>query len=342
MKKKLIILGIFLLFISIFFILLNKDSNDSKKSSLEIDFPVDINTWTLNTETLNDIDDDEKNLLKKKEDEKLLKIENDKKIIEVINLVWSSGDVKQCEFIEDDVLKIKCKDNWNLYNASIKNETKYCNLIIDDYYKEKCLDDLNYKNAIELNDSKMCDKIINKNIRQKCNSFLIISKAESNDENVKISDCNLLTWEDKLYCQNIIKNKDDISILNEALDSKNSNNCLNISNTSLKNTCFDTLNLEKAINQGNLLLCNKIIDSSKKDQCKKTLSKVNDVEILKTAIEKNDLNLCETITLLDYKNQCYDNILLKLSILNKDKEKCSLIKSKDILSQCNSFFISNK
>ncbi|MDD3793201.1 MAG: hypothetical protein PHI37_00110 [Candidatus Gracilibacteria bacterium] len=272
------------------------------------------------------------------EEERVKKLILEKKNIQIINDAGTSGKIDACSELEDVELKNKCLDNGNLYNASLNNDIKYCDLVNNDYLKENCKDDINYNIALSLKDIKSCEKIVDLNILNKCKSFFVITNIENSGENSEITDCKTLTGDDRIYCENTINNKEDISFLNNALNQNDIKLCSSIKNKDLKITCQDTLNLENAISTENISLCNKILDSDKKEKCENSLSQINDLYFLKEAISKEDLDICEKIKLVDYKNQCYDNVLLKLAISEKNKKRCSTIYNREISIQCNSFF----
>jgi hypothetical protein len=122
---------------------------------------------------------------------------------------------------------------------------------------------------IDYNETK-CKEIINLDLKQNCISHITLIKIE-NEKKSNISECNNLLGEEKIYCENIIKNKTDLAFLNEAIEIKNINKCEEIKNLNLKNTCLDSINLENAITNNDIKLCEQIKDIDKNNNCLNSL-----------------------------------------------------------------------
>lgn len=345
MNKKIILI----IFIWIFFLIIVFLNLWNKKTPKNIDFPDKNNeinitiSWSIDDNINNQTGSllnitwsiDEINKIEDKKEEKNENIY--KKNIEIINTVWVNWNINICELVEDEKMKNKCFDNWYLYLASKEKGIDYCNKVEDINLKINCIDDINYENAINNLDKELCSKIINKNLKENCNSEITIVNVEKSNTPSN-NDCNELNWNNNNYCLNVVNNKSNYNIFNEAIISKNIEKCIEIKDTNLKNTCMDTLYLEKWINEKNIWVCNLIKNIEIKEKCETSINKSKDNEIIKESIKTNNINLCKTIYSEDLKSQCNDSINLRLAVINKDEKKCELISNENIYKECLWYF----
>ena len=211
-------------------------------------------------------------------------------------------------------------------------------LVKNENSKNDCLNNYYYNDANKKNDEKICEKIKNISLRQICIADITFYKIENSSSTQDLSICKNLSENDKIYCENKIKNSSDIDIFTKAIETNNINDCQKITLLETKNNCLDTINLQLAINNNDILKCNLIKDTNKKENCKNALSKVSDANFLKEAISKNDIKVCGKIINTTLKEECSDSINFKLAIQNKDESKCSILKTRNLIAQCKDFF----
>jgi hypothetical protein len=96
--------------------------------------------------------------------------------------------------------------------------------------------------------------------------------------------------------------------------------------------------LQLAIKNNDENTCKLVYDASSKQKCLDSLSKVNEQELMKTAINSKDVNKCNPIKTTELNSECKDIINLKTAIENKSKNNCDYIKKTIYKNQCKDFF----
>jgi hypothetical protein len=234
--------------------------NDEEKSS----------TWDLDK-----IEDIEKIEIKNTE----IKLEEQikQKEIEIISLnrAGETGKKELCDDITDPDLKTKCIDNSYAAKASIDNNPDICTKISDLDWKNKCLDNYYYNNALKTQDYNLCKKIIDTNLKEKCISSIIFQKIETPDFKWWIEICDILNWDNKIYCQNKFQKENDWETLQKAVNTLDIKLCNYIIDSVLKNKCMDVINFKIALNTKDINKCTLITDTDLKNKCSETLIKIN-------------------------------------------------------------------
>lgn len=224
-------------------------------------------SWSNNIDTINSWDLIENERINNQ------KLE-EKKIIDTINSAWETWKLESCDEIKNENDKTKCIDNSYAAKSSISNDPLICKDISSIENQNNCFDNYYNNNALKSQDYNLCKKIINIDLKNNCNYLIIISKIESPDNKQWIEICNVLTWENKTYCQNKFTTNNDWKILQKAISSLDLKSCGNINSLSLKIKCKDIINFKLAINIKDLKSCSKINDELLKSQCNEILLKL--------------------------------------------------------------------
>ncbi len=322
MDKKLIpILALILLiWFGWFLFLNNKKTNDLSKDDINNTIPDE----TKKVESIeNNNNEEQVNIVEEKD-----------KWYNYYNDAASSMDINLCEKIKyDEDLKQKCFDNVYAWLAWSNNDNSYCNKIKNEDTKNRCLNSFAYDKAISWNWS--CDSIVwDDNLKEACKSNIIFEKIESSASVWDLNICDELIWDNKTYCLNRINKNNDITTLDNALKSKNINDCNSIQDVSFKNTCTDTINLQTALSTKNISLCNKLLDTNRKTSCLEALNRDNDRELLQSAINESNTNLCNNIKDNNTKIKCFDTIYLRQGINTKNLSICNKITDIKIKKEC--------
>lgn len=213
---------------------------------------------------------------------------------------------------------------WGLLNNSIENNQKQLK-------NEQETNKISSNNIINLSwktwDLYSCDNIDDSFEKEKCinNSYAAKASLENN-----VDFCNKITdieWKNRCldsYYNEDAEKKQDYLI------------CKNIKNTDLKDSCTSSIIISK-IESPEYWWGSDICDLLNWDQKSYCLNKFtikSDVDILWTAVENLNLNLCNKIGNSELKIKCKDVINFKTAINNSDISKCELIEEKNLNSQC--------
>lgn len=177
--------------------------------------------------------------------------------------ILSFSNIRQCNTLK--YVKEKCIDQFTFQLAVKENKIDYCDKISDVIDKGNCIDEINYN-------LKKCELIKNAYLKEKCvynlneEKKITTSVTVVSSSNSWVSDCQKLsTYSQKEQCSKkiILENK-DISICNKVFsNSEEQKKCRdNISYD------FDRMIINEAFDKKNLSLCDKLVNTEAKSQCK--------------------------------------------------------------------------
>lgn len=321
MKKSFnfqIILIVFLIGIAIFgFLISKKNSNNGELNGTQ--------TWAI-VSGVTSLQEAEQKQLQEKVDR-----------YTAYNGAVDTLDIAACEkIVGDDILKTECIDNVYSALSSREKNVTFCEKIQDVTIKAHCMNSFIYDTAIASGKQLDCDKIVgDSDLKEACTKNIVFAQIENQSFSGTISTCESLTWVDKEYCINRIKKDSDVDLLQQGTNTKNISICGQIKDTSMKNTCTDTVYMTLAIEKQDGLLCAKIIDTLRRTNCNTQFARVNDANILQKAIAGNNLSMCKTIVTLDMRTKCTDTLLLKQWVTNKNVATCNKISDTSTKKQCN-------
>lgn len=329
MNKKFISFFLFILIVSlsIFFLYNTKDKNIPKFWDNETEKTKTSKDTEIYNQSSSIIKDAEQKLQEQK-----------KQDITLINQAWQTWDIKMCEGIIDEKLKINCQDNAYLYLAGTQNDKKHCVKVKDASSREKCLDNFSYNEAINTKNLSDCKKIRQEWLKENCLSTLVFQQIESPEYNEDIKICQELQEHNKDYCEQVIKNKNsqksDGEFLQTAISGNTLTGCDVIINENLKKWCQDTINIKLAFSTKDKNKCNLIHDTARKTSCLESFSKEDDKNYFTQAMTTQNKTLCEKIIQNDMRSKCFDMIFLKTAIANKDAKQCTLILDTSMKQEC--------
>lgn len=230
----------------------------------------------------------------------------------VYNSAVDALDITACEKITgNDTLKAECTDNVYSAMASKEKQMTLCDKIQDTATKSRCSNSFVYDAVIASGKQSDCDKIIGDNdLKTACTKNVVFAKIEDHSFSGTIDLCSTLAGDDKDYCVNRIGKDADIDLLQLGTTTNDMSVCGQIKDVNMKNTCGDTVYMTLAMEQKDGSLCSKIVDASRKTNCTKQFSRINDSIIFRKALAEKSFTLCATITTADLKMKCDDTLLL--------------------------------
>ncbi|MDD2891383.1 MAG: hypothetical protein PHQ95_00255 [Candidatus Gracilibacteria bacterium] len=279
---------------------------------------------TGTSETLSPYEAEQKRLQKKTED------------YAFYNTAVESLDITACDrIIGDDTLKTQCADNVYSAQASKEKDVTLCDKITDTTTKARCTNSFAYDSALVSGKQSDCDKItLDSDLKNACMKNIVFAKIENAGFSGTVDTCASLTGADKDYCVGRISKGTDIELLQKGINNKDIATCGQIQDTSMKNTCADTVYMTLALEKQDGSFCAKIIDAARKTNCTTQFARVNDANILSKALSENNLPLCATITTSELKAKCSDTLLLKTGVANRDTATCAKIVDTGARKQC--------
>lgn len=168
-------------------------------------------------------------------------------------------------------------NNWDEKKnyININSTPEECNKISNPELKNWCLDNYYNNTALKSLDLNICSEISNLELKNNCNYGVVLKKIESPNLNQWIEICDILTWENKIYCQSKFTKENDWIIMQNAVKANEIKLCDDINNVSLRLRCNDVINFKLAINSKDINNCSLISDEKLKSQCKDTLTITN-------------------------------------------------------------------
>lgn len=186
--------------------------------------------------------------------------------INIINQVWITWNIWECEKVEDILIKQECIDNWNLAKASFENDIQYCDRVKNNIKKTKCRDNYFYNQALFVWNQANCYQIEDISLEYNCKKSIIFSILEI-EKDLNISLCSVLIWEDKSNCLLKVQQKKDEILFLQALDKKEINICKKIQTPIIQMNCKDTFYMQEAIEINDIKKCSFISDLTTKNKC---------------------------------------------------------------------------
>lgn len=274
------------------------------------------------------------------EELKRLEIENS---TNTMNAAIIASDPTQCESITIAEIKKECIEKSSLALAQKENDPSKCEVLSDSGAIE-CKDQIYFRLAQLSGNPEDCLKISNTWIRDKCTQWLELAllkeklKNPSDNKNTKIN-CDVFTNElAKEQCNADLQVAKDQSQLATAIDTQSTESCESISAPNLKQDCKDTVYFSRAKSNRNADACENIINEDVKGHCKTTVADYSDSDIFTEAIEKQSVNLCNSILAADMKSSCIDRIRISEIIKTGSKADCATLNDVSLRKSCESSF----
>lgn len=120
----------------------------------------------------------------------------------------------------------------------------------------------------------------------------------------------------------------------EAIKSGNITRCQQITEPTLAATCRDTLLLEEAQNKHDPEICQKIHDHEKRQFCLDRTRVGKDIDILRDAIQTNQIEQCQKISDIRMRHQCHDTLILAIVRSSKNAHLCQTLHNTGIIEDC--------
>jgi hypothetical protein len=186
-----------------------------------------------------------------------------------------------------------------------------------------------YNTAIRDQDPLLCDGIGDNDKKVECHDMITATIAQ---KTWLIETCDTLTgtWIIML-CRDTINNDRAITTQNKIL-------CDGISDSDRKLFCqegVDEIILQKHIETHTVTkeICS-VMSSRYQKTCMIEIREIDESELYKNAISKDDLELCDKITSIELKSTCLDTINLKTAITTQNSILCENLKNEEKKLYC--------
>lgn len=217
------------------------------------------------------------------------------------NKALLDSDIAVCKEIKDQYIRTQCEDSLNLRISVRDSSLESCNAITDQSQKNNCIDKVALKSAITTGDAGQCRLLSDESLKTIC-----VSKA-----NKQANSAN--------YAQ--------------ALKEGNPTLCNNLTDP-LRTECQDAVNYNLGVEKNDVVACNKILESVKKEECVANV-------YLAQAKEANDPSICLKIGDTEKQTSCAQTVnvlLLKSALTSNDVAKCASISDATLKQKCQDSF----
>lgn len=178
--------------------------------------------------------------------------------------------------------------DWATLDSAVSNMSiEECEKISDSKLMSQCLDLVYATKAKFSNDPTICENIKDTKIKNECKKAFELDRLVNS---WSLSDCQKISWNDfaKTQC---------------------------ITNAVFKEISSDSFSWT-------IDICNNLSDNNK-TQCIKLIEWQKNVSIANNAVEKKDMNLCNSITDANEKNNCIESIKLANTLWTTDLSSCN-------------------
>ncbi len=252
------------------------------------------------------------------------------------NAAISSKNPELCDTITEENKKIECRDTIITGEAKKTWLIETCDTITGTGTAVICRDNIRNDRAVATRNKILCEKISNSEKKIFCqesvDELVLRSYVESNT--VTKENCDTLSPKFQITCMTEIREADESIIYTDAVNKDDIELCKKITNTDLRSTCLDTINLKTAISSQNSVLCESLENADKKLYCINQVSKINDVAIYKLATSGNTLENCTTIINENLKTKCHDTIIINIVKSNNDTSLCESLTNTGMTRAC--------
>lgn len=250
---------------------------------------------------------------------------------ESYNRAIQYANEKACNTISDENKKTECAD-YALIAKMLKNpESGDCSIIANENRKTECINLTFEKTAIDTKNKNICKNIADNDIAQRCRESVdagILAEISKNND-ASVEKCEKLEASFQVECNKMIANHEIELRYSEAVKSQEIGLCGIIGDEYLMQKCRNTIIANKALSEGNVLLCDYISDASEKKSCLEKTKLQKDSKLFETATNSDNLAMCENISQENIKHRCNDIIILSIVKKTKNTNLCQNLKNSE-------------
>lgn len=245
-------------------------------------------------------------------------------------------NAEMCSTLEDEKIQNDCRDRIFMLTAKENTDGSMCEEIGNEDMKSSCLDAVADVIARNVGKKQLCDRINEDRLKTRCKQDIdsVVLQSILSEKTATKDICNTLESGFKEDCLRSIDHSLDETTYLQALRTLDIQLCNKIGESSLKNTCQDTVLLERSQKEGQPNLCQTISDLEKRAFCLERSMTQNDIAVFQEATKKTDLNACAPIRDTNLKNRCHDVITLALVQSTKNVALCDTLKQTGNIAPC--------
>lgn len=252
------------------------------------------------------------------------------------NQARDTRDTRLCEKIASTESRAECQENLVILSAIDTKNPELCNSVTNTGSRAECHDTIGQRAAIEAKNTSLCTSLSTESKKTYCQETiekdLLKNILESGTASEEV--CSILITEAKQSCMDVVVNKSNEALLQNALATDTRETCESLTAGELRDYCYDTITLKQALTSRDASLCDGIKNSDKKSQCKTELVIKNETEKFREYVSALDLNGCATLTDTTLKNRCHDTVTLSLVRENKDITLCETLTAANLWDAC--------
>ncbi len=251
----------------------------------------------------------------------------------------SKKDEDLCANIKSKSLKKTCRVDITIQKAKDDGSEEICETLTWQDDKKRCNNERLHSIALRTSNKVICDQIVDnmdKHLRciEDVDSNILNAILESDTADERVCD----TLGDSFFreCITHIKKNKTAKNYTSTIDSIDKDDCTVSSDPKEKQKCQDNKLFEKAKKTSDVTTCTGIQDEEIKQKCIQQVSYTNDMVFFKSAKENKKLNICNKIVDTNMKVQCRDLVLLDMAQSAKNTAFCSSIQDETLKQECNS------
>lgn len=258
---------------------------------------------------------------------------------QIYNAAIDARDTSTCEKISDQGERSRCLDAVGASLALLEQDEKKCDSLSSWEMIERCRDNVIFSRAEANNDTTMCEKISDENLRLQCREILEQAQFQNAMNSWVILDtafCRTFSGSVREKCEARIVYVTDAELYQKALVSKLISDCDRIGDSKMVVRCKDTLSFEMAMRDGEIDLCEALIDEEKKVYCRETITAQRDATLYKSITAWGQVDQCESIQSVTLREQCHDIIIMREVRVNQDIAACDSLYNTGMIFWCKS------
>ena len=214
----------------------------------------------------------------KYQEEMVNKAEKERNELGTMNQAKNERNAALCTLIETLSRKAECLDTVSALIATASGNLEGCKTLSNTGLALACHDTILMNQATANTEKNLCENISDQNSKILCidtieKSLLAAILMKSS---VNASDCENLSETRKTECLSHITTQNGEELFRKALQTDDIATCDTIEDTTLQNSCKNTILFKKAITTNDMSLCDTITDADKRNACLATLKARNE------------------------------------------------------------------
>jgi hypothetical protein len=230
-------------------------------------------------------------------------------------------NANSCSEMSTPELQERCENNQIQARAKKEKNLQICEQITNGGRKRECINAVLYSIALSEGKFENCSSIQSSFLKQKCEKEkekYVYSNAAS------LQDCEQITSpETRKTCEEKFVNQEPLS----------PKQCEQISSKTGRESCLKLSLANLLENSESFSIC-KEFTGDMQEECKKKINQKIDLEYKKIAIKKGKASICNGILSSKDKEECKDAVYYQLAWTEKNSRYCMVLQNEENIKSC--------